>query len=610
MPAARNSLRAMSDVLTSPLCGWPGQRVAVFEDNSTRDGLDQEIARLIHDTADVLLFYYVGHGQLLDGEHLGLALADTRADPNMRHATSLRLSELRTELKYRCKARVRIVILDCCFSGLATRNTQGGVGVLADQVQLATKVEGAYTLAAARHWQKARHEDGADGLTYFTRFFTEIVRDGIPGKGVTLTLREIHDEVADRCLNLELPDGETRPEPSTLVVDTAEQFPFAANAAHPEVADALPRPDADTVGTLQEGTAPRRLLAALARRVPTPVRRVGVAMVAVFLVMVVTLWMPLRPQDGATPPGASPVSAAPTARQVAVLTGHANAVTHVLFSRDGHTLATAGADQTVRLWDVAGRRQLGEPFTGYIASMALSPDSRALAITGIISTATLWDVDSHRQLGEPFGKPPQYASCAVFSPDGASLATGSALGTVLLWDVASRRQLGEPLAGHDKGVTAMAFSPDGRMLATTGPDLTVRLWDVSSHQQLGDPLTGHANLADNLMFSPDGSTLYTSSKDGTLRLWDVSSHRQLDSPLTGYTGTARLVALSPNGRALAIVGTDAVVRLWDVSSHRQLGQPFGQASIVGGMAFSPDGRTLAAAGLDNTVRMWDVSGLY
>ena len=70
------------------------------------------------------------------------------------------------------------------------------------------------------------------------------------------------------------------------------------------------------------------------------------------------------------------------------------------------------------------------------------------------------------------------------------------------------------------------------------------------------------------------------------------------------------MALSPNGRALAIVGTDAVVRLWDVSSHRQLGQPFGQASIVGGMAFSPDGRILAAAGLDNTVRMWDVSGLY
>jgi WD40 repeat protein len=136
---------------------------------------------------------------------------------------------------------------------------------------------------------------------------------------------------------------------------------------------------------------------------------------AVFLVMVVTLWMPLRPQDGATPPGASPVSAAPTARQVAVLTGHANAVTHVLFSRDGHTLATAGADQTVRLWDVAGRRQLGEPFTGYIASMALSPDSRALAITGIISTATLWAVDSHRQLGEPFGKPPIRLVCGVQS---------------------------------------------------------------------------------------------------------------------------------------------------------------------------------------------------
>src|SRR6185295_8042467 len=74
MPAASRSLAAMRTVLTGPLCGWPESRVTSLANTSTRDAVDQQIATLIHDATDVLLFYYVGHGQLLDGEDLGLAL--------------------------------------------------------------------------------------------------------------------------------------------------------------------------------------------------------------------------------------------------------------------------------------------------------------------------------------------------------------------------------------------------------------------------------------------------------------------------------------------------------------------------------------------------------
>ena len=232
MDAARNSLKSMKNLLAGPLCGWPAERVIVFKDKTTRDGLNQEIAKLIHDTTDVLLFYYVGHGQLLDGEHLGLALVDTHAKPEMRHSTSLRLDDLRTELKYRCRARVKLVILDCCFSGIATRNTQG-IG-LADQVRMATKVEGAYTLTASRASQKAVHQEGPDGLTYFTKIFAEVVRGGIPGAGAQLTLKDIHTEVTARFLRLDLPDGLLRPEPSVLAVDSAEEFAFACNALEAE----------------------------------------------------------------------------------------------------------------------------------------------------------------------------------------------------------------------------------------------------------------------------------------------------------------------------------------------------------------------------------------
>ncbi|TCO60758.1 caspase, EACC1-associated type [Actinocrispum wychmicini] len=167
MPQAVNSLHAMRDLLVGPRCGWPEDRVKPFENEVEGGGVQRQTAALIHDVKDVLLFYYVGHGQLLDGEDLGMALVDTEHDPRMRSSTSWRFNDLREELTYRCSARVKVVLLDCCFSGLATRYTQG-VG-LADEIQVATRIEGAYTLTASRASQEARHEQDEHGLTYLAQ---------------------------------------------------------------------------------------------------------------------------------------------------------------------------------------------------------------------------------------------------------------------------------------------------------------------------------------------------------------------------------------------------------------------------------------------------------
>src|SRR4051812_6637834 len=44
--------------------------------------------------------------------------------------------------------------------------------------------------------------------------------------------------------------------------------------------------------------------------------------------------------------------------ELIVQNGHSSVVSSVAFSRDGKTLATSGADQTIKLWDVASGGEL------------------------------------------------------------------------------------------------------------------------------------------------------------------------------------------------------------------------------------------------------------
>ncbi len=299
------------------------------------------------------------------------------------------------------------------------------------------------------------------------------------------------------------------------------------------------------------------------------------------------------------------------------LTGQAGAVSRAVVSPDGRTVAAAGLDKQVRLWDLATRAGIGAPLTGHTAivgGLAYSPDGRMLASGSDDKTIRLWDVATHRAIGAPLRGHESGIASVAFSPDGKRLASVGLDKTVRLWDVVTRRpaRAGAVRRG-DQDLLSVAFSPDGRFLATGDAAGTVQLRDAATNRPAGAPLRGPHGKVWELAFSPDGKLLATGSADATARLWSVATRRPRSKVLRAGLGTVWSVAFSPRGETLATANAGGV-QLWDVATGEPVGSSLAavNASVAPriealGVAFTPDAGTLVAAARDGTVKLWNVA---
>ena len=311
-------------------------------------------------------------------------------------------------------------------------------------------------------------------------------------------------------------------------------------------------------------------------------------------------------------------SGSPAAARLIDSTGVVEAVS---LSPDHRVLAVAGADGTLRLWDVARPGHpiaMGAPLLAAnrqepLYAVAFSPDGGLLAAAGAGRTVMLWDMRTpvrQAKLGSGLTGPANTVYSLAFSTRGSLLAAGSADDTVRLWNVADPAHptaAGRPLTGPAGYVQSVAFSPDGTMLAAGSADKTVRLWNVSDPAQpvaLGRPLTGPAQQVDSVAFSPDGRTLAAGSQDKKVWLWNVTTPARpvREGTLTGATDWVNAVAFSPDGRSLAVGSSDSQVRVWDLAT-RALTAALPQPQPVTSLAWDGGGR-LVSGDADGQVQLW------
>jgi WD40 repeat protein len=194
------------------------------------------------------------------------------------------------------------------------------------------------------------------------------------------------------------------------------------------------------------------------------------------------------------------------------LRGSIGAINALAFSPDGTTLASAGDDLLVRLWQMADG-------------------------TVVLPSATL-------------KKHTNRALAVAYGPENL-LISGGADNAVIRWR--DGRQLPSP-QGHTGPIPHIAFSPDGAAYATASADGTARLWRARDGV-LSRVLRGQGGGVIAVGWQ-SASTVVTYNVAGVLHRWEVGDAASPEAPSSTFSGLpsdARRAAFSPDGRWLAVL---------------------------------------------------------
>ena len=237
-----------------------------------------------------------------------------------------------------------------------------------------------------------------------------------------------------------------------------------------------------------------------------------------------------------------------------------------------------------------------------VNTVALSPDGTTLATAGDDHLIRLWNAADGTLVRTLRGHS-DWIQRVAFSPDGSLLASAGNDRRIHIWEAETGRLL-KTLPDHPAGIFALTFSPDGTKLATAGFEKVVRIYDVNNSLVLHE-LT--CACADNrsIVFSPDSEHLLVGGRGGCVSFWSLAGNT-LERQLNLQTQRVRGLAFSPDASRIAVAGEGIEIDILDAATGEKVLTLPGRPGKTLSMTFCGNDM-LATAGSDDQIHLWDLA---
>jgi WD40 repeat protein len=342
---------------------------------------------------------------------------------------------------------------------------------------------------------------------------------------------------------------------------------------------------------------------------------------------------------------------------------HGAGVTTVFVAPDRKTVLSAGADNTLRVWDFATAKQVrhwqpSDTDDSISRALAISPDGKRLAYGGFrsvhvcdaltgrvlhaLSGETIpssdflsflgesdvllcaqndtihvfradtgeelrsFPLDSELLVGQVQITDNYQTPLLALSADGSRLLSAQ-YGRVWLWDVGRGKKL-RKLGGDWGKVSAVALSRDHQLYAWGNGDGELALGDTSGKTlQFLTTVTRENDVAgvSALAFSPDGKQLACGDASGAISIYATDTGKQLQD-IAAHSWEVDTLAFTADGRSLVSGGSDGCVRVWDLrTGEEQVPTHFSRGTVK--VALSGDGARLATVSAEQFIHCWETA---
>lgn len=302
------------------------------------------------------------------------------------------------------------------------------------------------------------------------------------------------------------------------------------------------------------------------------------------------------------------------------LQGHIKGINCIALSPKNTTglqsLIASGSRGEIKLWDlnngelIATLSEYPWVSTGVVDEinyLAFSPDGQTLASGGADSTIKMWHLGA-KDLIDIMHKHNGMVRCVAFTPDGRMLATGGDDRKIQFWDM-TERQVSMTVSLDDTTAHSLIFSQDGKTLVT-GSYRKIKVWCISNKREvscvdvkLQHSLTDHSHIVPSLALSKDGKILVSASKDKTIKIWHLQTG-ELIRTLEGHKDGVYTIALSDDEQIIASGSADKTIKLWHLETGELLSTFTGHSNTVTAVVFADKGNTLFSGSLDKTIKIW------